>query len=103
MYITNIRHLLHASAKMPEDMLDEAKELIGFLTLVIDITTKNLPHTLTSTDIRCFQKGCSGMIKTALRPDTEEIHWYCPDCEVDGLISGWQARSGTTDKTKDSN
>jgi hypothetical protein len=30
MYITNIRHLLHASAKMPEDMPDETRELIVF-------------------------------------------------------------------------
>jgi hypothetical protein len=90
MYITNIQHLLDASAKMPEDMPDEAIELIGFLTEVIDSTTKNLPHTLTETDIRCFKKGCDGFIKTALRPDTEEIHWYCPDCEAEGLISGWQ-------------
>ncbi len=30
------------------------------------------------------------MIKTALRPDTEQIHWYCPDCENEGLISNWQ-------------
>lgn len=90
MYITNIQHLLDASAKMPEEMPNEAKELIGFLTLVIDATTKNLPHTLTQTDINCFEKGCSGMIKTAFRPDTEEIHWYCPDCENEGVISGWQ-------------
>jgi hypothetical protein len=90
MYITNIRHLLHATSNMPEDMPDEAKELIGFLKLVIDATTKTLPHTLTQTDINCFKKGCSGMIKSAYRPDNEEIHWYCPDCENDGLISGWQ-------------
>ena len=90
MFITNIRHLLHASAKMPEDMPDEAKELIEFLKLVIDATTKTLPDTLTTTDVKCFKKGCSGMIKTAFRHDTEEIHWYCPDCEVEGLISGWE-------------
>jgi hypothetical protein len=90
MYITNLRHLLYASVKMPEDMPDEAKELIGFLTLIIDTTTKNLPHSLTQTDIHCFEKGCSGMIKTAFRPDTEEIHWLCPDCENEGLINNWQ-------------
>jgi len=27
---------------------------------------------------------------SAFRPDTEEIHWYCPDCENEGVISGWQ-------------
>ena len=90
MYITNIQHLLDASAKMPNEMPKEARELISFLTLIIDITTKNLPHTLTATDVRCFEKRCNGMIKTALRPDTEEIHWYCPDCENEGLISNWQ-------------
>ena len=90
MYITNIQHLLDASAKMPNEMPKEARELISFLTLIIDITTKNVPHTLTATDVRCFEKGCNGMIKTALRPDTEEIHWYCPDCENEGLISNWQ-------------
>jgi len=90
MYITNIQHLLDASAKMQKEMPDEARELIGFLTQVIDTTTKNLPHTLTTTDVKCFKNGCSGMIKSAFRPDTEEIHWFCPDCENEGLISGWK-------------
>jgi hypothetical protein len=90
MYITDITHLLHASVKMPKEMPEEARELVGFLTLVIDTTTKNLPDSLTITDVKCFKKGCSGMIKSAFRPDTDEIHWYCPDCEVDGLISSWQ-------------
>jgi hypothetical protein len=90
MYITNIQHLLEASAKMPEEMPVEARELIGFLTLIIDTTTKNLAQSLTTTDVKCFEKGCSGMIKTALRPDTEEIHWFCPDCENEGLISDWK-------------
>jgi hypothetical protein len=90
MYITNIQHLLEASAKMPEEMPIEARELIGFLTLIIDTTTKNLAQSLTTTDVKCFEKGCSGMIKTALRPDTEEIHWFCPDCENEGLISDWK-------------
>lgn len=90
MYITNIQHLIDASEKMPEEMPKEARELIGFLTLVIDTTTKILPQTLTTTDVRCFKKGCSGLIKSALRPDTDEIHWYCPDCENEGVISHWQ-------------
>jgi hypothetical protein len=90
MYITNIQHLIDASAKMPEEMPQEARELIGFLTLIIDTTTKNSPHSLTQTDIRCFQKGCNGLIKSTLRPDTGEIHWFCPDCEAEGLINGWK-------------
>ncbi|HUX55664.1 MAG TPA: hypothetical protein VMV77_01730, partial [Bacteroidales bacterium] len=82
--------LVDASEKMAEEMPKEARELIGFLTMIIDSTSKNLPHTLTTTDVRCFGKGCHGLIKTAFRPDTEEIHWYCPDCEKEGVISEWQ-------------
>ena len=71
-------------------MPGELKELLEFLKLVIDATTRTLPATLTTTDVRCFGIGCDGLIKTALRPDTEEIHWYCPECEKEGLINNWQ-------------
>lgn len=90
MYITNIKHLLDASHRMPDDMPREAMELIGFLTQVIDSTTRGVPLTLTSTDVRCFKKGCDGLIKSALRIDNDEIHWFCPDCESEGLINSWQ-------------
>jgi hypothetical protein len=90
MFITNIRHLLDASEKMPDEMPTEAIELIGFLTLIIATTTKTPSNTLTTTEVRCFEKSCSGMIKTALRHANEIIHWYCPECDKEGLISGWQ-------------
>jgi hypothetical protein len=90
MYITNIQHLLDASVKMQKEMPKEVRDLIGFLKLVINTTTKILPHTLTTTDIPCFRKSCDGLIKTALRLSNEEIHWYCPKCENEGIISGWQ-------------
>jgi hypothetical protein len=90
MYITNIQHLLDASEKMSDEMPKEVRELIGFLTLIIDSTSNSLTQTLTATDVKCFEKGCSGLIKSALRPDTGEIHWYCPDCENEGVISEWE-------------
>jgi hypothetical protein len=90
MYITNLQHLLDASVKMPNVMPKEAMELIPFLKQVIETTTKTFPQTLTETDIKCFRKGCEGSIKTTLRRDNDEIHWYCPDCENEGLISNWQ-------------
>lgn len=89
MYITNIRHLLDASEKMSDEMPREVRGIIGFLKLVTDTTTKTSPHTLTPTNVRCFEKGCHGFIKSALMSNNDEIHWYCPDCEAEGLISGW--------------
>ncbi len=83
-------HFLDEKGNIPTEMPKQARELASFMALVVDSTTKTLPSTLTSTDIRCFNKGCHGLIKTALMPKTEEIHWYCPDCENEGVISGWQ-------------
>ena len=71
-------------------MPKEALELASFMALLVDTTTINSPTTLTLTNIRCFEKGCHGMIKTSLRLSNEEIYWYCPDCENEGVISEWQ-------------
>ena len=90
MYITNMTHFLDEKGNIPTSMPREARELASFLALVVDFTTKNLPISLTTTDVMCFEKGCGGMIKTALHKKPEEIHWYCPECENEGVISGWQ-------------
>ncbi len=92
MYTSNIQHFIDEKGDIPHQMPKEARELASFIALVVDTTTKNSPQTLTPTDIRCFQKGCNGLIKTALRHTTQEINWFCPDCENEGLISGWQGR-----------
>jgi len=85
-----MQHFLDESGNIPKQMPKEARELASFMALVVDTTTKTLPSSLISTDIRCFQKGCHGLIKTALMPKSEEVHWYCPDCENEGVISEWQ-------------
>ena len=90
MYITNIKHLVEASQKMAGEMPAEARDMIGFLTQIIASTTRTVPNTLTATDVPCNSLKCEGYIKSALRPDTEEIHWYCPKCEKEGLINNWQ-------------
>lgn len=51
-------HFLDEKGNIPKVMPREAREIAGFFALVIDTTTKNLPSKLTSTDIRCFEKGC---------------------------------------------
>jgi methionyl-tRNA synthetase len=90
MYISNMTHFLDEQGNIPKQMPKEAREHANFMALVVDNTTKNYPQTLTSTNTRCFEKGCHGMIKTALMVKSSEIHWYCPDCENEGVISEWQ-------------
>ena len=90
MYISNLTHLLDETGNIPEQMPKEARELANFLALIVDVTTQTMPSTLTSTEIRCFEKGCHGVVKSAKRQKESEIHWYCPDCENEGVISQWE-------------
>jgi len=89
MYISNLTHFLNDKGNIPKQMPKEARELANFLALIVDSTTKTMPSILTSTDIRCFQKGCHGLFKPAKRPKEGEIHWYCPECENEGVIRHW--------------
>ena len=90
MYITNLTHFLDETGNIPKQMPKKARELASFFALVVDATTKNNPTTINSTKIRCFSKGCHGIINTIIRHDTEEIHWHCPECNIEGVISEWQ-------------
>jgi len=90
MYITNIQHFLDNKGDIPKKMSKEARKRASYFALVIDTTTKNNSTAFISTDIRCFEKRCQGMIKTELRLENDEIIWFCPDCKVEGVISGWQ-------------
>lgn len=98
MYISNLTHFLDDQGNIPTQMLKEARELANFLALIVDATTKTLPSTLSSTDIRCFQKGCHGVVKSSMRPKEGEIHWYCPECENEGVISNWQGKKWNNSK-----
>lgn len=90
MYISNMTHFLNEQGNIPKEMPKEARELASFHAMVVDSTTITMPTILTSTDLRCFKKACHGLIKTAVKHDDGEIHWYCPECENEGVISQWQ-------------
>jgi len=57
-----MQHFQDESGNIPKQMPKQARELASFLALIVDATTKNIPFTLTQTDIRCFEKGCQGLI-----------------------------------------
>jgi hypothetical protein len=83
-------HFLDEQGNIPTQMPKEARELASFLALMVDATTKTMPSTLTSTEFRCFKKVYHGLVKSAISPDGKEIHWYCPECEEEGVISSLQ-------------
>lgn len=85
-----MQHFLDAKGNIPKQMPKEARELASFFALVIDNTTKNIPFTLTQTDVRCFEKGCQGLIKSEILKANNEIHWRCSKCKNEGRINGWK-------------
>ena len=83
-------HFLDKQGNIPKEMPKEGREMASFLALVVDFTTKFKPSALADTEIRCFNKGCHGLIKSSISPDNQEIHWFCHVCENEGKISNWQ-------------
>ena len=90
MYISNMQHFLDATGNLPKEMPKEAREIASFFGLVIDATTKKIPFALTQTEIKCFEKGCQGLIKSEILGKNDDIHWKCSKCQNEGVISSWQ-------------
>jgi hypothetical protein len=88
MYISNKHRLLNESGDIPKRIPKEAREISAFFSLVIDETFEKLPTELTPTTIRCFRKGCFGIISSAIDLDNNEIQWKCSECVNSGTING---------------
>ncbi len=85
-----MQHFLDKKGNIPTKIPKEARELANFLALVVDATTESMPLTLTETELRCFNKGCHGNIKSSVSRAKGEIRWLCSDCGNEGVISEWQ-------------
>jgi hypothetical protein len=90
MLISQMRHFLDEKGEIPTEMHKDARQMAGYLAMIIDATTITRPSTLTTSDVRCIKKGCHGMIKTSLDKESMRIHWFCPECENEGIISNWE-------------
>jgi hypothetical protein len=90
MYISNMQHFLDEKGNIPKQMPKEARELASFFALVIDATTKKSPFTLSEIELRCFEQGCLGIIKSEILKESNEIHWVCSKCQNEGRISNWK-------------
>ena len=84
-----MHHFLDETGNIPKKLPKEAREISAFFSLVIDETIKTMPSTLISTWIRCFGKGCTGIISSAVNLDDNELYWKCSKCSNHGTISGW--------------
>jgi hypothetical protein len=77
MYISNITYFLDETGEVPKQMPKEARELASFMALVIDTTTKSLSPKLTPSEIRCFEKGCHGLVIIMSIPKSDSFSYIC--------------------------
>jgi hypothetical protein len=90
-WIVDLRHYLDPSGAFA-DMPTPARLLAEyFASIVVDATT-NLDD---EPSVRCRRRPgrrrCTGIVMSySGADDMERIHWYCPVCNDNGFIGGWQ-------------
>jgi len=69
-----------------EKLPKKTREFSSFMYLVMDAAMESMFETMTPTYIRCFRKGCKGIIETSFNFETETINWRCTKCVNSGNI-----------------
>lgn len=69
-----------------EKLPKKTREFSSFMYLVMDAAMESMSETMTPTYIRCFRKGCKGIIETSFDFDAETINWRCTKCVNSGDI-----------------
>lgn len=91
MQVVDIRHLLDESLTGPE--LPTLKFKVQKLTEIITYATAKQAGVSVDVLPRCWREPkrmpCVGELQTSINPDTNEIHWRCPDCGDEGVVTGW--------------
>ena len=91
--ITNIQHFMDEKGEVP-DLPLEAKELLSFLTAIIETATIEYERPVTLSAIKCrklkMKKRCSGEIEVWVYAENNQIGWECLECGDEGIISHWE-------------
>lgn len=91
--ITNIRHFMDGNGEVL-DLSQEAKELLNFLTAIIEAATIEYENPVTLSAVNCRKfimgKPCSGEIEVWVYTEDNQIGWECLACGDEGVISHWE-------------
>jgi hypothetical protein len=83
------KYLSDAEDNISKPVPKAAIEISAFFSLLVDETMKTMPDTLTPTWIRCFRKGCTGTISSAVDLDDNKLFWECSKCKYSGTLVGF--------------
>jgi hypothetical protein len=89
--VTDLRHF--DGIELDLDAPAPARRLYEHLASIVRAATA-LPSTGRRTAVRCRRRPgrtpCTGRIVIGLSDDSPTVHWVCPSCRDEGIISGWQ-------------
>ena len=90
-WIVDLRHYLTPTGAIAE-MPSRARLLAEYFASIVADATTNPDDPPT---VRCRRRPghrrCSGIVMSyPAADDLDRIYWYCPVCDDNGLISGWQ-------------
>lgn len=92
MWIIDIRHWLNEDFTGPG--LPQLKFKVKKLGEIITYATAVEAGIPVDVQPRCWRKPgrkpCAGELDISFDPDTDQIHWLCPVCGDDGVVSGWE-------------
>jgi len=90
-WIVDLRHFLTPTGALA-DMPSRARLLAEyFASIVVDATTNLDDPPAVRCRRRPAHRRCKGIVMCYPSADeADSIHWYCPVCDDNGIIRGWQ-------------
>ncbi len=92
MWVIDIRHMLDDTQSGPA--IPRLKLKVQKLVEIITFATSTEAGILISSPPACWRrpkrKACTGKVVVDLVPDTDQIHWVCPECGDEGVVTGWK-------------
>jgi hypothetical protein len=93
-WVVDLRHYLDEETDDLASMPGPALSCALFFTSVVAWVTDHLPAGDPHTNVNCIRrpgrKRCTGDIIAELNSGSGAIHWECPWCGENGVISGWK-------------
>jgi len=90
MWVIDIRHWLDESLTGPG--LPQLKSKVKKLGEIITYATAVEAGIPVDVQPRCWRKPkrkpCAGELDISFDPNTDQIHWLCPECGDEGVVSG---------------
>ena len=91
MWVIDIRHWLDESLTGPG--LPQLRLKVKKLGEIITYATAIEAGIPVDVRLRCWRKPqrkpCAGELEISLDTNTEQIHWLCPECGDEGVVTGW--------------